>query len=184
MSEPNSRESGRGALSELKDAVTHLFQQVTGLAPDLGLKPDFPRSELKIDDDAFRALVELPGMRREDIDVSVTGRALRISGNRPRFEPPSGGRVIRSERPTGRFDLNVHLPAEIDTLGVTARMREGVLEVRLPKLQETRGRSIDVEADEAARPRPESRPDPGPAPGPEPGPWTGPDSEPPGGDYS
>ena len=148
MSEPRSGASGRGALAELKEAVTQLFEQVVGFVPDVGLKADFPRHELRVEDDVLKLVVELPGMRREDIEVSVTGRAVNVSGTRPRFETPPGGRLLRDERPTGRFDLNVRLAAEVDTLAVTARMRDGLLEVRLPRLTATRGRSIDVEADE------------------------------------
>lgn len=149
VSEPRSGASGRGALAELKEAVTHLFEQVAGFVPDVGLKPDFPRHELRVENDILKLVVELPDMRREDIDVSVTGRAVNISGTRPSFEPPPGGRLLRAERAAGRFDLNLRLPAEVDTLGVTARMRDGLLEVRLPRLTATRGRSIDVEADES-----------------------------------
>jgi HSP20 family protein len=148
VSEPRSGASGRGALAELKEAVTQLFEQVAGFVPDVSLKPDFPRHELRTEDDMYKLVVELPGMRREDIEVSVTGRAVNVSGTRPRFETPPGGRTLRAERPAGRFDLNVNLAAEVDTLGVTARMRDGLLEVRLPRLTATRGRSIDVEADE------------------------------------
>jgi len=148
VSEPNAGASGRGALTDLKDAVSQLVRQVTSFVPDLGLKTEFPRNELKVEDDAFRVLIELPGMRREDVDVSVTGRALRVSGERARSEPPTGGRLIRSERPVGEFDLSIHLPEEIDTVGVSARMRDGVLHIELPKLREARGRSIDVEVEE------------------------------------
>lgn len=153
MSEPKSGASGRGALAELREAVTQLFEQVAGFVPDVSLKPDFPRHELRVEDETFKLFVELPGMRRQDIDVSVTGRAVNVSGTRPRFEPPAGGRLLRAERPAGHFDLNVRLPAEVDTLGVTAHMRDGLLEVRLPRLTATRGRSIDVEADESSGPR-------------------------------
>ena len=161
MSEPKSGASGRGALAELKEAVTHLFEQVVGIVPDIGLKPEFPRNEIRIEDDRFRVLVELPGMNRDDVEVSVTGRALRVSGHRPKLEPPEGGRLLRNERPSGDFDLNLRLPGEIDTLGVVARMSDGVLEIRLPRLTETRGRSVEVEADEPSRE--ETRYDEGPA---------------------
>ena len=161
MSEPNSSGSGRGALTELKDAVSQLFRQVTDIVPDLGLKTEFPRNELRVEDDAFRVLVELPGMSREEVDVAVTGRALRVSGERERLEPPSGGRLLRSERPVGKFDLSIHLPEEIDTVGVSARMRDGVLHIRLPKLSQTRGRNIEVEVEVEEPPRPDAGPEHG-----------------------
>jgi HSP20 family protein len=147
--ESDSSASGRGALAEFKDAVTNLFDQVssqvTSLIPDLGLGREFPNHELRVEDDGYRVWVELPGFQREEIDVSVVGRILTISGRRPRFEPPDGGRMLRSERPSGDFELNVRLPSEVDTVAVVAQMRDGVLDVRLPGAKAARGRSIDVE---------------------------------------
>jgi HSP20 family protein len=152
VKESSSGASGRGALAEFKEAVTSLFDQVVGLAPDLGFRRDFPRHELLVEDDGYRARVELPGLRRDEVEVSISGRTLTISGERPPFKPPSGARMLRSERPSGGFSLTIRLPAEVDVLGVTARMRDGVLEIGLPKLGGSRGRSIEVESsDEATR---------------------------------
>lgn len=147
--ESDSSASGRGALAEFKDAVTNLFDQVssqvTSLIPDLGFGREFPNHELRVEDDGYRVWVELPGLQREEIDVSVSGRSLTVSGRRPRFEPPGGGRMLRSERPSGDFELNVRLPSDVDAVAVVAQMRDGVLDVRLPGSKAARGRSIDVE---------------------------------------
>jgi HSP20 family protein len=147
--ESDSNASGRGALAEFKNAVTNLYDQVssqvTSLIPDLGFGREFPRHELRVEDDGYRVLVELPGFERGETDVSVVGRSLTVSGQRARFEPPEGGRMLRSERPSGDFELNVRLPSEVDAVTVIAQMRDGVLDVRLPGTKGTRGRSIDVE---------------------------------------
>lgn len=153
MNESDSGASGRGALAELKEAVTNLFEQVVGLAPDLGLGREFPRHELRVEDDGFRVQVELPGIRRDEIDVSVSGRTLSISSGRERFEPPEGARMLRSERPSGKYELALRLPTEVDPLAVVARTQDGVLEVRLPK-PSVRGRSVTVEGAEAEAPEP------------------------------
>ena len=160
MNESESRASGRGAFAELKEAVGNLFESVVGLAPDLGFGRDFPRHEMRVEDDGYVVQVELPGMRREAIEVSVSGRTLNISGKRPKFEPPGEARMIRSERPYGKFDLSVRLPDEVDTLGVVAKMRDGILEIQLPKPSAS-GRSIEVEAAETepSGPQPSARAD-------------------------
>jgi HSP20 family protein len=154
VKESESSASGRGALAEFKEAVTNLFEQVVGLAPDLGLSREWPRHELKVEDDGYRARVELPGFRREEIEVAMSGRTLTISGNREKFKPPQNARMLRSERPSGKFSLTIRLPAEIDTLGVVAKMREGMLEVVMPKPRGPRGRSIEVDASDDAAPPP------------------------------
>ncbi len=147
--ESDARASGRGALSELKEAVTGLFDSLSSLVPDLGFGEEFPRHELRVEDDRLHVLIELPGFKREEIDVSVAGRALAIAGDRPRPQLPSDARMLRSERPSGEFELTVRLPAEVDALAVVARMHDGVLEVELPKVSGKRGRSIDVEETES-----------------------------------
>lgn len=145
MTESSSGATGRGALSELKEAVSNLFEQVVGMTPDLGLKREFPRHEVRVEDDSYRVHVELPGVDREEVDVSIVGRRLTISGTRKRFDPPEDARMLRSERIFGKFELSVQLPAEVDAVGVVAQMRDGILDVRLPKLSSTRGRQVPVE---------------------------------------
>lgn len=145
MNETSSGPSGRGALAEFKDALTDLFEQVVGFVP-LGLGREFPRHELIVEDEGYRVQVELPGLERDEVDVSVAGRTLSVAGERRRFDPPEGGRMLRRERPSGKFELTIQLPAEVDPLAVLAHMQEGVLEVRLPKPSKPRGRSIKVKA--------------------------------------
>jgi HSP20 family protein len=144
----NSEASGRGALAEFREAIGGLFESVVGMAPDFGIGRDWPRHELIVDDDAYRVQVELPGFSREEIEVSVAGRTLTVSGDRKKFAPPEGARLLRSERPSGSFELDVRLPAEVDALSVVAQMHDGVLEISLPKAS-SRGRSIDIEETES-----------------------------------
>lgn len=158
MNDTESGASGRGAFAELKEAVGNLFESVVGMAPDLRLGRDFPRHEMRVEDNRYVVQVELPGLRREAIEVAVSGRTLNISGKRPKFEPPAEARMIRSERPYGKFELSVKLPDEVDTLGVVAKMRDGILEVELPKPTAGGGRSIEVEAAENEASEVEVRP--------------------------
>lgn len=158
MNESESGASGRGAFAELKEAVGSLFESVVGMAPDLRLGRDFPRHEMRVEDNGYVVQVELPGLRREAIEVAVSGGTLNISGKRPKFEPPSEARMIRSERPYGKFELSVKLPDEVDTLGVVAKMRDGVLEIQLPKPTAPGGRSIEVESAENEASEAESGP--------------------------
>lgn len=151
MKESSSGASGRGALAEFKEAVTNLFDQVVGLAPDLKFRRDFPKHELRIEDDGYVALVEIPGLRRDEVEVSISGRALSISGERARFNPPAEARLLRSERPSGEFSLAIRLPAEVDTMAVVARVRDGMLEITLPKPTGGQGRSIEVDGAEDAQ---------------------------------
>lgn len=176
MNEKKAESSGRGALAEFKDAVGNLVDSVMGMAPDFGIGREWPRHELIVEDEDYRVQVELPGFQREAVDVSVAGRTLTVAGERPKFEPPAGAHLLRSERPSGKFELTIRLPADVDALGVVAQMRDGILEIQLPKAS-GRGRPIDIDtADEGggeARVRHEGRAT-GPGPG-EAGPSGGPE---------
>ncbi len=142
----DSREGGRGALAEFKEAISGLVEQVAAMVPTKGwLGDEFPRYELEIEDDGFTLWVDLPGMQQDDVDVSVAGRTVSISGERPGEDTPEGARSLRQERPSGEFDLKVDLPDDVDPLAVVARLEDGVLRVSLPKYGEARGRNIEVE---------------------------------------
>lgn len=146
MNDSDSTTAGRGAFSELQEALSGLFENIVGPGPGFGFERRSPRYELRVEDDGYRVFADLPGMRREDIDVSVSGRTLSISGEWREPDLPDGAEVLRRERARGRFARAVQLPDEIDPLSVTARFKDGVLEVRLAKPSATRGRSIKVEA--------------------------------------
>ena len=143
---PESQVSGRGALAELKEAVTGLVEQVANLVPGRGIFLDpFPRHELQVVDDGFHAWVELPGMKREEVEVAVAGRILTVSGERQLAGAPDGARKLKSERRGGEFELRIELPDGVDPLGVIARLDEGVLSIQLPKYKDARGRNIKVD---------------------------------------
>lgn len=89
---------------------------------------------------------ELPGIKKEEIDVRVTGNALTISGKKEREEKIERKDYRRLERAAGMFTRTVTLPAEVEIEKATASYRDGVLEIRAPKIEgaEPKGRKIDV----------------------------------------
>ncbi len=89
-------------------------------------------------------LADLPGVRREDIDVSVENRTLTLTGER---KAPAAGEettVYRSERPMGKFTRTFSLPATVDVSRIAAEHKDGVLRVVLPKAAEARPRRIEI----------------------------------------
>ena len=147
MNESKSKASGRGALSEFSEAIGGLFDQVAGLPTRFALSRGYPRHELRVEDDGFRVKAEMPGIKREAIDVSVSGRKLVVSAERPQFEAPDGARVLRRERSSGAIEVTVEIPDDVDPVAVTAKVDDGMLEVWLPKPSE-RGRKVTVETSE------------------------------------
>lgn len=88
---------------------------------------------------------ELPGLCAEDVEISVVGSELTLSGRRSRVEL-EGAAYHRRERGEGEFTRVVHLPVEVDSDKVSAQMRDGVLLVTLPKAESLRPRKIQVAA--------------------------------------
>ena len=91
---------------------------------------------------------ELPGLRREDISLTVENSTLTIRGERRRDEGIKEDRYHRIERAYGSFSRSFTLPATVDASRVRAEYRDGVLSVSLPFREEARPRQIQVEVSE------------------------------------
>ena len=104
-----------------------------------------PEIDVRRTGDALRVTVDLPGLRREDIDIELLDGALRISGERSMEHEEEQEGVLRSERRYGRFERVVPLPEGVDEEGVTARFADGVLEVTVPLPKDAmRSRKVEV----------------------------------------
>jgi HSP20 family protein len=84
-----------------------------------------------VTNDSARVIFELAGVPRESIRVRVTGRLLEIEGRRVPPQEPEGAHYHRAEIYFGEYRRRVELPWEADEQKVTARYRDGFLEVRL-----------------------------------------------------
>jgi HSP20 family protein len=89
------------------------------------------------------AVVELPGMRKEDIEISLHDGTLTISGERKR-ESNNGDKAERTERYVGSFRRSIALPTRVDANRVSAIYRDGILTVTLPKAEEVKPKQIQV----------------------------------------
>jgi HSP20 family protein len=107
----------------------------------------FPPVNVWEDADAFHLEAELPGMTREQLQISVTHRnQLTIQGERPGVEVDKG-RWHRRERGFGRFQRVLKLPTAVDADKVEAKLENGLLQLTLPKAEEARPRRIAVKAE-------------------------------------
>ena len=102
-----------------------------------------PALDLYESGDHFVAVVELPGMRKEDIDISLHGGTLTISGERKR-ESTNGEKAQRTERYVGTFRRSIALPTRVDASKVSATYKDGILKVTLPKAEEAKPKQIQV----------------------------------------
>ena len=93
--------------------------------------------------DDIVALVELPGMRKEDIEISLHDGMLTIAGER-KEERGEGEKAARTERFVGKFRRSISLPTRVDSNKVNATYRDGILTVTLPKAEEAKPKQIQV----------------------------------------
>ena len=141
--EPSVR-SPWGAFSELQDAVGGLVDSaLRSVAPATGR---FPRYDLvEIPEDRYLLLFDLPGLEKTDVDVTTRGGEVAVEGTRARPTVPEGAEVLRSERTYGRFRRSVRVPGDVDLGRVSAKMTNGVLEIRLPKRSSEDAQHVTVE---------------------------------------
>jgi HSP20 family protein len=102
-----------------------------------------PALDLYQNTDNIVAVVELPGMRREDIEISLHDGTLTISGER-KHESTNGDKAERTERYVGSFRRSIALPTRVDANKVSATYRDGILTVTLPKAEEVKPKQIQV----------------------------------------
>jgi HSP20 family protein len=131
-------------LTSLRDEIDRLFD-LTGFSRDAGLFSGWtPSLDVYQDKDNVYVKAELPGMRKEDIEITLHDGMLTISGERKREEKTEEGDSFRSERFFGRFHRSVALPTPVDTGTVKASYKDGILSVTLPKAEEAKPKHIDV----------------------------------------
>lgn len=96
-------------------------------------------------DEALVVQVDLPGLRPQDVDVSVEEGMLTVSGERPPEEVGDDA-WVRRERPVGYFERSFSLPEGTDAEKISAAFNNGVLELRIPHPPERRPHKVQIEA--------------------------------------
>jgi HSP20 family protein len=103
-----------------------------------------PPMELAETEDAYIVRLEVPGVRPEDIEVTLAGDTLTIRGRRERSEEQEGETYHLIERAYGEFVRSFTLPSAVDPENISADYKDGVLELRLPKAQRELPRRIPI----------------------------------------
>jgi HSP20 family protein len=135
----------RSPFSSLRDQFGRLFDIAFPAREDRELWGDWsPALDAFEDKEKYTVSVELPGMKKEDISVSVHDGMLTVSGERKSEKDGKEGLVHRTERYYGKFTRSVSLPATVHADKVSASYKDGVLTVEVPKAEEARPKTIPV----------------------------------------
>lgn len=103
-----------------------------------------PPLEMFEKEDKFTVRAELPGMKREEIDVSVVGDTMTIKGERKAETEVKEEDYYCCERSYGSFLRSINLPSAVDSKKIEASYEHGVLEVTLPKAPEIRPKKVEI----------------------------------------
>ena len=132
-------------LSNLRAEINRLFDTpFTGLPEGEVFNTWSPALDLFEDKDHLVAQLEAPGLKKEDIDVSLHDGVLTIAGERRQEKPVEQKQGHRTERYYGRFQRSIALPKAVDSSNVKATYNDGVLTVTLPKTEEAKPRQITI----------------------------------------
>jgi HSP20 family protein len=113
--------------------------------PTISLKA--PSLDVFEEKDELVVKADLPGMNKEEIEVTVTGDVVTIKGEKKKEEEVKEKDYYRRERSYGSFVRSVELPCEVKSDQIKANFKDGVLEVRMPKTEEAKKKSISVKID-------------------------------------
>ncbi len=136
-------------VSELRKRMDEIFGEFFGRTPSAMAGTEAiwsPLVDVHETKDGFQLQVELPGIRQEDIQVSMVGDTLTLKGERKRETEVKEDNYHRIERSYGTFQRSIVLPSVVDPNRVKATYRDGVLEIQLPKKEEAKPKEIKVEA--------------------------------------
>jgi len=133
-------------LTSLRDEIDRLFDlSIPPFSHDPGLFSGWaPTLDLYQDKDNVFVKVELPGMKKEGIHISLHEGMLTISGERKREEKSGEGETFRSESYYGKFNRSVTLPTMVDFNKCQATYKDGILTVTLAKAEEAKPKQIEV----------------------------------------
>ena len=106
--------------------------------------PSFPSLNVWADEESVMITAEIPGVKADDLEISVDGGNLTISGSRTADEIPEGGIQHRRERGYGKFTRSINLPFEVETDEVEASLKNGVLHLMLPRAEEDKPKKISI----------------------------------------
>jgi HSP20 family protein len=135
-------------LVSLREAMDRLFED--SFVRPSGWWPAERATTLALDmhesDEDVTVRASIPGVKPEDVDISVKGDVLTISGQTTEEKEEEGGTYHLRERRFGAFQRSVRLPAMIKADKAEATFENGVLTLKLPKVEEAKAKSIKIKA--------------------------------------
>lgn len=137
-------------MRRLQSEIDRLFEEPFGtwLTPDGPfLEGWLPAVDVLEDKNNVIVKAEIPGMKKEEFEVYLTGENLNISGERKVETEEKSAETYRAERYFGSFHRSIPLPAPVDASKIEAHYKDGILTVTCPKTEEAKRKQVEVKVD-------------------------------------
>jgi HSP20 family protein len=132
-------------LVDIQEEINRMFQDIAGPSDaESRMSQLYPPADVLENKDSFIVRAELPGMKKEDVKVTLQNYVLIISGEKKREEEHKDQNVHRVERSYGTFHRTFELPVDVDSKNIQAEFKEGVLTLELPKVEEAKLKEIAI----------------------------------------
>jgi HSP20 family protein len=107
----------------------------------------YPHVNLYETDEAVLITAELPGVKAEDLEISIKNDNLTLAGEKKIAERPEEANFYRKERLAGTFRKSVALPVKVDSEKSEAKLKNGILTITIPKAAEAKARTISIKSE-------------------------------------
>lgn len=126
---------------DFDDIVRDFFTGFSNISASRGI---YPLLDIKEDKEKFIIDMEVPGVDRNDLKISIKKNNLVVQGEKKEEKKKEEESYLRVERSYGNFMRSVNLPAEVNQSKITAQYNNGVLKITLPKTQKKNAKEIEV----------------------------------------
>lgn len=134
-------------LDRIQSQINTFFDEAFGRSrayPTSATSAWYPLVDILESRDAYLIRAELPGMKKEDINLELRDGAVTLSGERKFDEPAAGVEYHRAERVAGKFFRSFYLPQTIKQEDMRATYRDGILELHVPKADDAKPKQIAI----------------------------------------
>ncbi len=136
-----------GDVLTVHDRINRLFEDFYNRDPERGgdiSSSWFPATDIYETKDDYVFRLEVPGMAKEDVKIEFDQSALKIRGEKREEKGVNRENYHRIESYSGVFERSFVLPKDVDVMKIQAEMRDGILELRVPKSEEKKARAIPI----------------------------------------
>jgi HSP20 family protein len=132
-------------LSTIQDEINRMFDDcVVNHDRETGISKIYPASDIVESRDSFEISIELPGLKKEDVKVTLQNNILSISGEKKVASESKDHTFHRVERTYGSFFRSFELPMPVDSGKIQADFKDGILKINLPKVEEAKPKEIAI----------------------------------------